>query len=174
VNVSGSAARLATAQRYLTFRLGDATYGIGILKVQEIIGLMHITQVPRVPDYVRGVINLRGRVIPVVDLRGRFRMSLTADTDRTCIVITQVDGAKGSVTMGVIVEDVAEVVDIPAELVEEVPDFGPGVTTEFLVGMGRLDEKVVLLLDIDSVLSTEDTALVVGLGNASDGQGTET
>lgn len=160
--------RQETAQRYLTFRLGDATYGIGILKVQEIIGLMHVTPVPCVPSYVRGVINLRGRVIPVVDLRARFKMLLSPDTDRTCIVITQVEGPDGLVTMGIVVEDVAEVVDIPLDLVEAVPEFGAGIKTEFLLGMGRLDSSVVMLLDIDSVLSAADVELVESIQSDSD------
>ena len=167
------AERLKTAHRYLTFRLADAMYGIGILKVQEIIGLLPITQVPRVPAYVRGVINLRGRVIPVVDLRRRFGLHVAPDTERTCIVITQVEREQDLVTMGVIVEDVAEVVDIPTELVEDVPDFGAGITTEFLTGMGRVDDDVVLLLDIDAVLSAEEADLVGDLEETPDGQGEE-
>ena len=159
--------RSETAQRYLTFRLAEATYGIGILKVQEIIGLMPVTAVPRVPGYVRGVINLRGRVVPVIDLRARFRMTVSPDTERTCIVITQVEGAAGAVIMGIIVEDVAEVVDIPPELIEAVPDFGAGVHTEFLLGMGRLEGTVVLLLDIDAVLGEADEGLLAELGEAA-------
>jgi len=150
----------ATAERYLTFRLAEATYGIAILKVQEIIGLQSITRVPQTPRFVRGVINLRGRVVPVIDLCLRFAMPQAPDTERTCIVVTQVDGPTGIVTMGVIVEDVAEVVDIPLDLVEDVPEFGAGVKTEFLLGMGRLDKMVVLLLDIDKVLSAEEVVLV--------------
>jgi len=131
--------------------------------VQEIIGLLPVTAVPRVPGYVRGVNNLLGRVIPVIDLRARFAMPVTPDTERTCIVICQGDGAAGDVTMGIIVEDVAEVVDIAEDLIEAVPDFGAGIRTEFLLGMGRLGDAVVLLLDIDSVLSASDVELVGGL-----------
>jgi len=158
----------ATEQRYLTFRLSGATYGIGILKVQEIIGLLPLTPVPRTPEFVRGVINLRGRVIPVVDLRRRFGMEVLPDSDRTCIVITQVDGDKGLMTMGVVVEDVAEVVDIPREVIADVPEFGAGVDTEFLVGMGKVADEVVMLLDIDRVLSGKDVALVADLAGDED------
>lgn len=160
-------ATVESAQRYLTFRLGETTYGIGILKVQEIIGLMHVTPVPGTPPYVRGVINLRGRVIPVVDLRARFDMAVTPDTARTCIVITQVVASRGPATMGVIVEDVAEVVDLPEDRIEEMPEFGIDVRTDFLIGVGRLAETVVLLLDIDAALSREDIQLVEDLVDTS-------
>lgn len=166
-------AETTAAERYLTFRLGDATYGIGILSVQEIIRLLHITRVPRVPEFVRGVVNLRGRVIPVVDLRCRFGMPLEPDTERTCVVVTQIRGEHGPLSMGVLVEDVAEVVDIPLEQTEDVPDFGPGIRTEFLTGIGRLDERVVMLLDIDAVLSLDDTRTVEGLASDGEKQGVE-
>ncbi len=156
------------AQRYLTFRLGGTSYAIGILKVQEIIGLLRVTPVPGTPPYVRGVVNLRGRIIPVVDLCTRFGLPPVPDTDRTCIVITQVTGARGAVTMGVVVEDVAQVVDLPPDRVEAVPEFGVAVRTDFLTGVARLDEDVILLLDIDAVLSREETGLVEDLGEAGD------
>jgi purine-binding chemotaxis protein CheW len=155
-----------SAQRYLTFRLGDTSYAIGILKVQEIIGLLRVTPVPGTPAHVRGVINLRGRVIPVVDLCTRFSMPTAPDTKRTCIVITQVTGARGPATMGVVVEDVAQVVDLPPDRVEAVPEFGIHVRTDFLTGVARLAEDVILLLDIDAVLSRDDIELVEGLGEA--------
>jgi purine-binding chemotaxis protein CheW len=152
------------ARRYLTFRLGETSYAIGILKVQEIIGLLHITPVPGTPQFVRGVINLRGRVIPVVDLCTRFGMPAAPDTDRTCIVITQMAGARGQATMGVVVEDVAQVVDLPPDRVEPVPEFGVDVRTDFLTGVARLEEQVILLLDIDAVLSPDEAELVGDLG----------
>jgi purine-binding chemotaxis protein CheW len=155
-----------SAQRYLTFRLGETAYAIGILKVQEIIGLLRITPVPGTPVYVRGVVNLRGRVIPVVDLCTRFGMPVAPDTDRTCIVITQVTGTRGPTAMGVVVEDVAQVVDLPPERVEAVPEFGVQVRTDFLTGVARLAEDVILLLDIDAVLTRDDVQFVEGLGEA--------
>ena len=168
--MTGMAAQLSAAtdnaQRYLTFRLGETSYAIGILKVQEIIGLLRITPVPGTPSHVRGVINLRGRVIPIVDLCQRFEMPAAPDTERTCIVITQVTGARGPATMGVVVEDVAQVVDLPPDRVEAVPEFGIHVRTDFLTGVARLEENVILLLDIDAVLSREDAELVSGLGDA--------
>ena len=156
------------AQRYLTFGLGGTSYAIGILKVQEIIGLLHVTPVPGTPAHVRGVINLRGRVIPVVDLGMRFGMAAVPDTDRTCIVITQMDGARGPATVGVVVEDVAQVVDLSPDRIEPVPEFGVEVRTDFLTGVARLEEDVILLLDIDAVLSREEAGLVEDLGAPAD------
>jgi purine-binding chemotaxis protein CheW len=119
------------------------------------------------------VVNLRGRVIPVVDLRCRFGMPVEPDTERTCVVVTQIHGEHGPLSMGVLVEDVAEVVDIPLEQIEDLPDFGPGIRTEFLTGIGRLDERVVMLLDIDAVLSVDDTRTVEGLASDGEKQGVE-
>jgi purine-binding chemotaxis protein CheW len=164
-----AAAVTDNAQRYLTFRLGGTSYAIGILKVQEIIGLLRITPVPGTPHYVRGVVNLRGRIIPVVDLSTRFGLPPVPDTDRTCIVVTQVTGARGAATMGVVVEDVAQVVDLPPDRVEAVPEFGVKVRTDFLTGVARLEEDVILLLDIDAVLSREEAGLVESLGDPGHG-----
>ena len=152
--VNGSAE--AQAGLYLTFELGTVTYGIGILKVQEIIGIMKVTHVPRTPEYVRGVVNLRGKVIPVVDLRLRFAMESMDDTDRTCIIVLQVAEAAGDVSMGVIVDEVAEVLEVTADQLEPPPALGLSVDSSYILGMGKVDDKVVLLLDVDNVLSGED------------------
>jgi purine-binding chemotaxis protein CheW len=140
----------------LTIRFGGEVYGIEVLRVREIIGLLRITRVPAMPDYVRGVVNLRGRIIPVVDLRVRFGIDVTEDGDRTCIVIVQVERDASPVTMGVIVESVADVVSLPDDAIEDVPSFGAGVDAAFLKGMGKLGDDVVMLLDIDSVLSADE------------------
>lgn len=147
------------AQKYLTFRLGDETYGVDILRVQEIIGIMPITAVPRTPEFVRGVINLRGRVIPVVDLRTKFSVGDALDTERTCIVVVQTEDGAGTV-MGAVVDEVSEVLDIPAANIEDTPSFGAGIETEFVLGMGKMNDQVIILLDIQRVLSgTELTTL---------------
>jgi purine-binding chemotaxis protein CheW len=140
----------------LTFRLADEVYGIGILKVQEIIGMMPVTRVPKMASYVRGVINLRGRIIPVIDLRQRFGLGVTEDTDVTCIIVVQVEGAERSVTVGVIVDEVQEVVDIPSDQIEPVPDLETAVDDSFVRGVGKLGQHVVLLLDIDQVLTASE------------------
>ncbi len=156
---TGEHASSAVAGKYLTFKLGAESYGLGILKVQEIIGLMAITHVPRAPEYVRGVINLRGRVIPVVDSRRKFGMPAADDTERTCVIVVQVMHSGAEVTMGIIVDEVSEVIDIAASQIEPAPSFGSSVDTAFILGMGKVGEKVIMLLDVDRVLSSEEVAL---------------
>ncbi len=148
------------AGKYLTFELGAEIYGIEILKVQEIIGIMSITNVPKTPDYVRGVINLRGKVIPVVELRKKFCMATRADTERTCIIVVQIQGQDVSITMGILVDEVSEVVDIAGDRIEAAPTFGTDVNTAFILAMGKIGERVVILLDVDKVLTIEDIELL--------------
>ena len=146
--------------KYLTFQIGEEVYGLEILKVVEIIGLMPITEVPRTPDFVRGVINLRGRIIPVVDLRLKFGLPEIEYTDRTCIIIVQIARDDQAVKTGIIVDHVSEVVFIKGDQFEETPSFGPSVDTEFLLGIGKINDQVVLLLAIDKVLSSEEIGIV--------------
>lgn len=154
------AATLAKTNKHLTFRLGAEEYGLDILKVQEIIGIMPITRVPRTPQFVRGVINLRGKVIPVVDLRVKFGMESVQDTDRTCIVVVQVTGKNGHTVMGTVVDEVSEVIDIGEDQIEPTPEFGAGVSTEFVLGIGKIAERVVMVLDIDRVLTSKEVTIV--------------
>ena len=137
--------------KYLTFHLAGEEYGIEILKVNEIIGMLPITRVPRMPEAVRGVVNLRGKVIPVLDLRRRFMIAATDDTHATCIIVVQVRGTQ----TGVVVDTVSDVVDIPDEDVLDTPSFGVDVETDYLLGIARSDGRVRLLLDIDRVLAAE-------------------
>jgi len=150
----------AVAGKYLTFELGGEIYGLEILKVQEIIGIMAITRVPRTPDFVRGVINLRGKVIPVVDLRLKFGLEKKEDTERTCIIVVQVGHSDSLITMGLIVDEVSEVLDIQAEQIEPPPDLGASIETDFILGMGKVEEMVVMLLDVDKALSDREIDLV--------------
>ena len=150
------------AGKYLTFHLAEEGYGVEILKVQEIIGLMTITRVPRAPGYVRGVINLRGKVIPVIDLRLKFDMPSREFTARTCIIVVQVELASTKTTMGIIVDEVSEVVNVNAEQIETPPSFGIAVDTDFILGMGKIADRVLILLDIDKVLSAQDAVLLSG------------
>jgi len=156
---SGTALAAAKAGKYLTFQLGKEVYGIEILKVQEIIGMMPVTRMPRTPEFVRGVINLRGKVIPVIELRLKFGLETREDTDRTCIVVVQVAGSAGTVTMGLLVDEVSEVLNVLQEQIEAPPSFGAGVDIDFILGMGKVGQKVVMLLDADKVLSGEELAL---------------
>ncbi|MBW8886308.1 MAG: purine-binding chemotaxis protein CheW [Fibrobacteres bacterium] len=165
-NGGTAAASIAKAGKYLTFQMGKEVYGIEILKVQEIIGMMPVTRVPKTPDFVRGVINLRGKVIPVIELRRKFGMETREDTDRTCIVVVQVTGAVGTVTMGLLVDEVSEVLNVGQEQIEAPPSFGAGVDTDFILGMGKVGQKVLMLLDADKVLSSEELVLAAQTKNA--------
>jgi purine-binding chemotaxis protein CheW len=145
----------STTGKYLTFSLEQEVYGLAVLKVQEIIGVMMVTQVPRMPPFVRGVINLRGRIIPVIDLRVQFGLARQDDTAKTCIIVVQIHQNGRSVTMGIIVDEVAEVLDLAGEQIEPPPSFGTAVSTDFILGMGKVAQKVIMLLDIDRILTSE-------------------
>lgn len=138
--------------KYLTFVLGREEYGIEILKVREIIGLMDITSVPQTPDYMKGVINLRGKVIPVIDLRLKFSMPEEEHTQETCVIVVEVDNT----LIGTIVDSVSEVSDIGSDAIEEKPHLGQGIDTDFIMGLGKVKGKIVILLDIEKVLSAEE------------------
>jgi purine-binding chemotaxis protein CheW len=140
------------AGKYLTFKLGAEEYGLEILKVREIICLMSITAVPRTPSYVRGVINLRGKVISVLDLRQKFGMDSAADTDESCIIVVDVASSGDSILMGLLVDAVSEVLDIGAEEIQDAPEFGAQINTDFILGIGKVKGAVKLLLDIDRVI----------------------
>lgn len=142
--------------KYLTFVLGKEEYGLEILKVREILGMMEITAVPQTPPFVKGVINLRGKVIPVIDLRRKFDMEEIAHTQETCVIVVDVSGT----LMGIIVDTVREVLNIPEEHIEAPPKFGSKVRTDFILGMGKVDGKVKILLDIEKVLTSEELVLV--------------
>ncbi|MEZ4387529.1 MAG: chemotaxis protein CheW [Candidatus Krumholzibacteriia bacterium] len=157
----------ALAGKYMGFKLGAENYGIAILKVQEIIGLMEITAVPRTADYVCGVINLRGKVIPVIDLRLKFGMSARPATELTCIMVVQVAMNQDLVTMGVMVDEVSEVMDIRAENVEPAPPLGDTEASRFLLGVGKFQKNVVLLLDMDSILSRSEMTRIGAMSDES-------
>ncbi len=146
------------AGKYLTFQLGDESYGLEILKVQEIIGMQTITRIPRTPEYVKGVINLRGKVIPVIDLRLRFNMETAEVSRKTCIIVVQVSKEETSVTMGIVVDEVSEVLEISAEAIEPAPGFGTQVETSFILGMAKAENAVKILLDIDKIMSEGEMA----------------
>ena len=142
--------------KYLTFSLGNEEYGIGILKVKEIIGMMPITTVPQTPEFVKGVINLRGKVIPVLDLRRRFGMEPMDYTERTCIIVVEIAGASGNIMIGIVVDSVSEVLNIKADVIEDTPAFGTKLNTDYILGMAKIGKDVKILLNIDRVLSSED------------------
>jgi purine-binding chemotaxis protein CheW len=144
------------AGKYLTFQLANEEFGIRVLKVREIMGIQDITAVPQTPSHIKGVINLRGKVVPVVDLRLKFTLPATEYTQRTCIIVTQVQGETSSVLMGIVVDGVSEVLNLTTAEIEDTPDFGEEVSTGYLLGMAKVKGKVKILLDIDKVLSSQE------------------
>jgi len=178
-----TATAAARGGKFLTFYLADEEYGVEILKVQEIIGQQPITRVPRTPAFIRGVINLRGKVIPIMDLRERFGMEAADTSDEAanalrCIVVVNVAGPQGQhgdtrlVPVGIVVDRVSEVSAIADADVEDAPSFGAGVRTEYLLGLGKArtadgQGRVKLLLDIDRVLATDELAAVAHLEDAA-------
>jgi purine-binding chemotaxis protein CheW len=151
------------AGKYLTFRLAGEVYGLEILKVQEIIRVMDVTRVPRTPEFIRGVINLRGKVIPVVDLGMKFGLGETHRQDRTCIVVVRIMQTDTQVTMGILVDEVNEVLDVAAAQIEPSPEFGVAVDSDFILGMGKVDDKVVMLLDAELVLTSTEVGAVAAV-----------
>ncbi|HUT24809.1 MAG TPA: chemotaxis protein CheW [Sumerlaeia bacterium] len=146
----------AAAGKYLTFRLGHEEYGIEIAKVMEITKMVEITAVPCSPDYVRGVINLRGRVIPVVELRRKLRMDAVEDAPETCIIVVRVESGETALQIGVLVDAVSEALDIDGSDIEPPPQFGAGVDTDFIMGVSKARGGVQILLDIDKALSSAE------------------
>ena len=144
--------------KYLSFSLAEEEYGIGILKVKEIIGMMNITVIPKTPEFVKGVINLRGKVIPVIDLRLKFGMPSVEFTERTCIIVVEVDSAGGTLLIGIVVDSVSEVLNVRAENIEPPPSFGASLDTGYILGMAKMDSGVKILLDISKVLGEDEIA----------------
>ncbi len=147
------------AGKYMTFKLASEEYGAEILTVREIIGMLSITRVPRTPEYIRGVINLRGKVIPVIDLSNKFEMPITEETETTVIIVVQLTdrNTDADLTMGIIVDEVLEVLDIPAQNIAPPPTFGTGaVNTDFILGIGKAEKRVIFLLDIGKVLTQKE------------------
>jgi len=166
VTEKGQAIQAASMKtgKFLTFTLEDEEYGIGILEVKEIIGMMPVTSVPRTPDFVKGVVNLRGKVIPVIDLRLKFSMDSIPYTDRTCIIVVEIDSDDTTVLIGILVDAVSEVLNIGREDIEDPPQFGTSLDTDYILGMAKMEGGVKILLDINKILSQEE---VVKLDNVS-------
>jgi purine-binding chemotaxis protein CheW len=142
--------------KYLTFALGTEEFGLEILKVREIISYMNITSIPRMPSHVRGVINLRGQVISVIDLRAKFGMQSVEQTDQTSIIVVEMQNGTRKLGIGIVVDRVSEVLNIPTEAIEDAPSFGTTVDTRFIKGMGKVGKSVKILLDIDRVLAGDE------------------
>jgi len=149
--------------KYLTFSLDNEEYGIGILKIKEIIGMMPITPVPQTPEHVKGVINLRGKVIPVVDLRLKFGMDAMDYTDRTSIIVVEIASSPATIQIGIVVDSVSEVLTIKGDEIEDTPTFDSTFNSDYILGMAKMDGGVRILLDIDQVLSTQELSALDGI-----------
>ena len=151
------------AGKYLVFQLGREEFAIRVLKVREIMGVPKITAVPQTPTCAKGVINLRGKVIPVVDLRLKFGLPDKEYTQRTCIIVVQVQGERAPTLMGIVVDGVVEVLNLAAADIEDTPDFGDGTATPYLLGMAKVKGKVKILLEIERVLACQDLSALNAL-----------
>lgn len=154
--VAQTAVKSSISAKYLTLMLGNETYGLEILKVREIIGMIEITPLPQTPAFVRGVINLRGKVIAVVDLRSKFGLEAKEQTNETCMIIVDLVTKQ----IGLIVDSVHEVTDIPEQNIEKTPSFGVRVKVDFIKGIGKVGTNVVILLDIEKVLTSEEMVVI--------------
>ncbi len=155
-----SVAETAVTTQYLTFKLGEEVYAVDISKVREVLDFTTVTKVPRTPDFMRGVINLRGSVVPVVDLRLKFGMQGTENTVNTCIIIMEVRVDSETTILGALADSVQEVIDLDTEHIEPAPRIGTKLKTEFITGMGKQNDKFIIILDIDKIFSTDELALV--------------
>jgi len=150
--------------QYLTFKLGEEMFALNIAKVREVLDFTTVTRVPRTPDFMRGVINLRGSVVPVVDLRRKFNMAISENTVNTCIIISEVTVDGDTTVLGCLADSVQEVIDLGPEHIAPAPRIGTKLRTEFIKGMGKQNDRFVIILDIDKVFSVDELALVQGEG----------
>ncbi|HPK53757.1 MAG TPA: chemotaxis protein CheW [Smithellaceae bacterium] len=146
--------------KYLTFTLAGEEYGIGILKVKEIIGIIAVTPIPQAPSYIKGVTNLRGKVIPVIELRLKFGLPAAEYTERTCIIVTEIAKESGHILIGILVDSVSEVLNIKGSDIEDTPNFGTRLNTDFILGMAKAGGGIKILLDIDRVMNSDEVALL--------------
>lgn len=162
-----SASFIAVTTQYLTFKLGEEIFALDIAKVREVLDFTSITKVPRTPEFMRGVINLRGSVVPVVDMRLKFGMSLTERTVNTCIIIVEVNLDNETTILGALADSVQEVIELEPEQIEPAPKIGTRLKTEFIRGMGKRDDQFLIILDIDKVFSAEELSIVADAGLAA-------
>ena len=157
-----SVAGITETVQYLTFKLAEEIFAFDVAKVREILELTSITKVPQTPDFMRGVINLRGSVVPVIDLRLNFGMQCTEQTVNTCIIVVEVNLNGETIVLGVLADSVQEVVEMEPDLIEPPPQLGTKLNTEFIKGMGKVEDDFVMILDIDKVFSSEDLTDIQG------------
>jgi len=161
-----------SSQQYVTFSLGEELFGVEVTRTREILSLTPVTKVPQTPDYLLGVINLRGQVVPVVDMRIKLGLPKGQETEDTCIIVVEVQFDGEAIVVGALADAVREVLEIRMDQIEPPPRLGTRLKTEFLTGMGKVDEQFIILLNIDRVFNSEDLAIVqdVGQTDAIDGE----
>ena len=159
-----SIAVTSEAGQYLTFKLGDEVFALDISKVREVLDFTTVTRVPQTPDFMLGVINLRGSVVPVVDMRLKFGMSATEATVNTCIIIVEIDIDEETTVLGALADSVREVMEMEPDQIEPPPRIGTRLKTKFIKGMGKRDNEFIIILDIDKVFSADELAMAQGLG----------
>lgn len=159
---------ITEVRQYLTFKLGEEVFGLDVGKVREILDFTTITKVPRTPEFMRGVINLRGSVVPVVDMRVKFGMSATEKTVNTCIVVAEVELEGDAIVLGALVDSVQEVFELEPNQIEPAPRIGTKLKTEFIKGMGKRDDRFIILLDVDKAFSAEELSLVADSAQLQD------
>jgi purine-binding chemotaxis protein CheW len=160
------AAAITETSQFLTFKLGEEMFALDITKVREVLDFTTVTRVPRTPDFMRGVINLRGSVVPVVDLRLKFDMTRTENSVNTCVIIVEVMVDGDTTVLGALADSVQEVIDLGSESIEPAPRIGTKLRTEFIKGMGKRDDGFIIILDIDKVFSSDELSLVKQDGSA--------
>jgi purine-binding chemotaxis protein CheW len=158
--------RINTTNQYLSFRLADEVYGIDITQVREVLEFSTVTRVPRVPEFMRGVINLRGGVVPVIDLRLKFGMGRTEKTVNTCVIITEVAVDDERTVLGAMADSVQEVLELEPSQIEPPPKIGMRLKNDFIKGMGKYNDNFIILIDVDRVFSAEELAIVAETGKA--------
>ncbi|MDP2690319.1 MAG: chemotaxis protein CheW [Deltaproteobacteria bacterium] len=158
-----SAATITETTQYLTFKLEDEVFALDISKVREVLDFTTVTKVPRTPDFMRGVINLRGSVVPVVDMRLKFGMSATGQTVNTCIIIVEINLDGERLVLGALADSVQEVIELEPGQIEPPPRLGTRLSTEFIRGMGKRDEQFIIILEIDRIFSTDELSIVSGV-----------
>ncbi len=156
-----SVAGISETLQYLTFKLDDEVFALDVSKVREILEITNITKVPQTPDFMRGVINLRGSVVPVIDMRLKFGMSATEQTVNTCIIVVEINMDGETTILGALADSVQEVVEMEPESIEPAPHIGTKLNTDFIKGMGKVDANFVMLLDIDKVFSSAELTDIV-------------
>ena len=161
-----SAATITETTQFLTFKLGDEVFALDITKVREVLDFTTVTKVPRTPEFMRGVINLRGSVVPVVDLRLKFGMTKTESSVNTCIIITEVTVDNDTTVLGALADSVQEVLDLEPGSIAPAPKIGTKLKTEFITGMGKRDDRFIIILDIDKVFSSDELSIVSAVQDA--------